>query len=202
MGVEELPRRWEHARRTIRENGVTYNVYGDPRGTNRPWELDTIPLLIPAEEWRALEEGLIQRARLLNFIVADLYGRQDLLSEGTSPSRDSSLRILPFYAPATAFQCQVASTCITSLWTSARSPDGQWWVLSDRTQAPSGTGYALENRVVLSGTFPDLFRDCQVQRLASFFRAFRDTLSSAALPRTGNPRIVILHARALQRNLF
>jgi len=191
MGAEELPRRWEHARRTIRENGVTYNVYGDPRGTNRPWELDTIPLLIPAEEWRALEEGLIQRARLLNFIVADLYGRQDLLSEGHLPPG------LVFANPAFLRPCHgfpvPGSIYLHHLAVDlARSSDGQWWVLSDRTQAPSGTGYALENRVVLSGTFPDLFRDCQVKRLASFFRAFRDTLSSAALPRTGNPRIVIL----------
>ena len=191
MGGEELPRRWEHARRTIRENGVTYNVYGDPRGTTRPWELDTIPLLIPAEEWRILEEGLIQRARLLNLIVSDLYGQQSLLSEGHLPPG------LIFANPAFLRPCHgvpvPGGIYLHHLAVDlARSPDGQWWVLSDRTQAPSGTGYALENRVVLSGTFPDLFRDCQVQRLASFFRAFRDTLASAASPRTGNPRIVIL----------
>ena len=85
IGGEDLGKRWEHARRTIRENGVTYNVYGDPRGVNRPWELDTIPLLMPEEEWRGLEEGLIQRARLLNLIVSDLYGRQSLLFEGHLP---------------------------------------------------------------------------------------------------------------------
>jgi uncharacterized circularly permuted ATP-grasp superfamily protein/uncharacterized alpha-E superfamily protein len=191
MGGEELLRRWEHARRTIRENGVTYNVYGDPRGMNRPWELDTIPLLIPAEEWRVLEAGLIQRARLLNLIVSDLYGRQALLSEGHLPPG------LVFANPAFLRPCHgipvPGGIYLHHLAVDlARSSDGQWWVLSDRTQAPSGTGYALENRVVLSGTFPDLFRDCQVQRLASFFRAFRDTLSSAASPRTGTPRIVIL----------
>ncbi|MEW5975234.1 MAG: circularly permuted type 2 ATP-grasp protein [Acidobacteriota bacterium] len=191
MGADELVRRWEHARRTIRENGVTYNVYGDPRGMNRPWELDTIPLLIPAEEWRRLEEGLIQRARLLNFIVADLYNHQRLLLEGHLPPA------LVFANPAFLRPCHGFSVpggvylhhLAVDL---ARSPDGQWWVLSDRTQAPSGTGYALENRVVLSGTFPDLFQDCQVQRLASFFRAFRDTLTGVAQPKNGNPRIVLL----------
>ena len=191
MGGENLGKRWEHARQTIRENGVTYNVYGDPRGVNRPWELDTIPLLMPEEEWRGLEEGLIQRARLLNLIVSDLYGRQSLLLEGHLPPA------LVFANPAFLRPCHgfpvPGGIYLHHLAVDlARSPDGQWWVLSDRTQAPSGTGYALENRVVLSGTFPDLFRDCQVQRLASFFRAFRETLSSIAPPRGGRPRIVIL----------
>src|SRR5262245_35666878 len=191
MGGENLGKRWEHARQTIRENGVTYNVYGDPRGVNRPWELDTIPLLIPEEEWRSLEEGLIQRARLLNLIVSDLYGRQNLLLEGHLPPA------LVFANPAFLRPCHgfpvPGGIYLHHLAVDlARSPDGQWWVISDRTQAPSGTRYALENRVVLSGTFPDLFRDCQVQRLASFFRAFRETLSSVAPPRGGRPRIVIL----------
>src|SRR5262245_25515738 len=191
MPGEDLARRWEHARRTIRENGVTYNVYGDPRGTNRPWELDTIPLLMPEQEWRGLEDGLIQRARLLNLIVSDLYGRQSLLLEGHLPPA------LVFANPAFLRPCQgypvPRGICLHHLAIDlARSPDGQWWVLSDRTQAPSGTGYALENRIVLSGTFPDLFRDCQVRRLASFFRAFRDTLSGVASPRGRRPRIVIL----------
>jgi len=191
MGGQELLRRWEHARRTIRENGVTYNVYGDPRGMNRPWELDTIPLLIPEAEWRRLEEGLIQRARLLNLIGSDLYGRQTLLSEGHLPPA------LVLANPAFLRPCHgtpvPGGTFLHHLAIDlARAPDGQWWVLSDRTQAPSGSGYALENRVVLSGTFPELFRNCQVQRLATFFRAFRDTLLNAARPKAGNPRIVIL----------
>src|SRR3984957_20594307 len=85
LGDQELPRRWETARQRIRENGVTYNVYGDPLGMDRPWNLDAIPLLISATEWRRLEAGLIQRARLLIWIVAYLYGAQKLLRGGHLP---------------------------------------------------------------------------------------------------------------------
>lgn len=191
IGRDELVRRWENARRLIRENGVTYNVYGDPRGMDRPWELDTIPLLIPAEEWRVLETGLIQRARLLNFVVADLYSRQRLLLEGHLPAplifaNPAFLR--PCHGMAPPHDIYLHHLAVDL----ARSPDGQWWVLADRVQAPSGTGYALENRIVLSGTLPDLFRECQVQRLASFFRTFRESLSSLAGGGKENPRIVIL----------
>src|ERR1700723_4418651 len=86
LGDQELARRWQTARHRIRENGVTYNVYGDPLGTDRPWSLDAIPLLIPPAEWAYLEAGLIQRARLLNTILADLYGPQKLLLNGDLPS--------------------------------------------------------------------------------------------------------------------
>jgi uncharacterized circularly permuted ATP-grasp superfamily protein len=85
LGPQELARRWEQARRLLRENGVTYNVYGDPRGTDRPWELDPLPLLLPADEWSALEAGLAQRAQLLNLVLADLYGPQRLLRDGALP---------------------------------------------------------------------------------------------------------------------
>ena len=82
MGDPELARRWQTAKQRIRENGVTYNVYGDPLGMDRPWNLDAIPLMISPSEWSQLEEGLIQRARLLNLILADLYGPQQLLRGG------------------------------------------------------------------------------------------------------------------------
>ena len=85
LGADELRRRWEQARRIIHENGVTYNVFGDPQGMDRPWELDALPLLLPAAEWTALSAGLIQRARLLNLILADLYGPQRLLQSGHLP---------------------------------------------------------------------------------------------------------------------
>src|SRR5947209_20091848 len=85
LGADELSLRWENARRLIREHGVTYNVYGDPQGTDRPWVLDVVPLLIPSAEWRAIQEGLVQRARLFNLVLADVYGPQRLLHDGMLP---------------------------------------------------------------------------------------------------------------------
>src|ERR1039458_10242442 len=191
LGGEELARRWKIARQRIRENGVTYNVYGDPLGMDRPWNLDSIPLLIPPSEWNTLEAGLIQRARLLNCILADLYGPQQLLRGGLLPPA------LVFANPGFWRPCHGMPTAVHPYLhllavDLARSPDGQWWVLADRTQAPSGAGYALENRTVLAETFPDLFWGFQVQRLASFFRSFRDTLLNLSPSRRDNPRVVLL----------
>jgi uncharacterized circularly permuted ATP-grasp superfamily protein/uncharacterized alpha-E superfamily protein len=191
LGTEELARRWKIARQRIRENGVTYNVYGDPLGMDRPWNLDSIPLLIPPAEWHALEAGLIQRARLLNHILADLYGPQQLLRGGHLPP--ALLFANPgFWRPCHGIPPAAGPYLHLLAVDLARSPDGQWWVLSDRTQAPSGAGYALENRIVLAETFPDLFREFQVERLVSFFHSFRDTLLNLAHSRSGNPRVVLL----------
>ncbi len=85
MGTEELGRRCLRAERRIRENGITYNIYGDPLGANRPWEIDIVPFLISAEEWRFIEQGIIQRAQILSLILKDLYGAQDLLTSGRFP---------------------------------------------------------------------------------------------------------------------
>src|ERR1700691_600578 len=191
LGGKELAHRWQIARQRIRENGVSYNVYGDPLGTDRPWSLDAIPMLIPDEEWSYLEAGLIQRARLLNTILADLYGPQKLLLNGDLPAA------LVFGNPAFWHACHdvpvPGATYLHLLAVDlARSPDGQWWVISDRTQAPSGAGYSLENRIVMAETFPDLFREFRVKRLASFFRSFRDTLLRLSPVTRDNPRVVLL----------
>ena len=189
LGEKEIAHRWQAARHRIRENGVTYNVYGDPLGMDRPWNLDAIPLLISPAEWSRLEAGLIQRARLLNWILADLYGPQKLLRDGHIPPA------LVFANPGFLRPCHGISVpgnihvhlLAVDL---ARSPDGRWWVLSDRTEAPSGAGYALENRIVLASTFPDLFREAGVERLASFFASFRETLLKLSGARS--PRVVLL----------
>jgi len=191
LGTEELAHRWQTARHRIRENGVTYNVYGDPLGMDRPWNLDAIPLLIPPAEWAALEVGLIQRARLLNQVLVDLYGPQRLLTGGHIPPA------LVFANPGFWRPCHgvpVAGNQYLHLLAVdlARAKDGQWWVISDRTQAPSGAGYALENRVVLGETFPDLFREFQVQRIASFFHSFRENLNRLSPKPRENPRVVLL----------
>ncbi len=96
IGPEELAQRWARAERRIRENGVTYNIYGDPLGANRPWKIDLIPLLISADEWRYIEAGIIQRAQLLNLLLEDLYGPQKLLTERACFPRRCCSRIPRF----------------------------------------------------------------------------------------------------------
>ena len=197
----EFASRWEGAKRSIRENGVTYNVYGDPQGVDRPWELDMVPLLISPAEWARLDTGLSQRTRLLNLILADLYGPQTLLGAGLLPpalvfSNPAFLRPCHGIPVPHGIHLHLHAVDLT------RSPDGQWWALADRTQAPSGAGYALENRIVLLRNLPEAFRDCQVHRLASFFRAQRDTLMALARQPHDQPRVVLLTPGPLNETYF
>jgi uncharacterized circularly permuted ATP-grasp superfamily protein/uncharacterized alpha-E superfamily protein len=189
IGAEELGMRWGRAERRIRENGITYNIYGDPLGANRPWKIDIVPFLISANEWRFIEEGILQRARLLNVILEDLYGAQDLVASGRFPA--ALLYANPaFLRPLVGVRVPAQSYLHMLAVDLARSPDGQWWVLADRTQAPAGSGYALENRTIVADALPHVFRSSNVLRLAPFFRAQRDALMN--MSECHNPRIVLL----------
>jgi uncharacterized circularly permuted ATP-grasp superfamily protein/uncharacterized alpha-E superfamily protein len=199
IGSEEVARRWEHAERRIRENGVTYNIYTDPAGVSRPWKIDPIPLLIPSHEWRAIEAGIIQRAELLSLLLQDLYGPQTLLSKGDLPA--ALVFANPaFLRPVAAIDVPKQTYLHLLAVDLARSPDGQWWVLADRTQAPSGAGYALENRLIVSDVFPDPFRTSNVRRLASFFRSQREAL--IGLSKSDQPKIVLLTPGPLNETYF
>jgi uncharacterized circularly permuted ATP-grasp superfamily protein/uncharacterized alpha-E superfamily protein len=189
IGSDELAHRWAHAERRIRENGITYNIYTDPQGVNRPLEIDPIPLLIGAEEWRLIEAGIIQRAHLLNLLLEDIYGPRRLIANGDLPA--ALLFANPaFLRPLTGVQVPKHSYLHLLAVDLARSPDGRWWVLADRTQSPSGTGYALENRTIVSDVLPDAFRASNVRRLASFFRTQREVL--LGLAHSDQPRAVLL----------
>ena len=163
----------------IVENGVTYNVYADEQGRDRPWILDPLPYLLTAQEWRTIEAGVAQRARLVNAVLADLYGRQELLSKGALPAE------IPFGHPNFLWPCRgVCPREDRWLWIYgvdlARSADGRWWVLTDRTQAPSGPGYALENRQIVRRALPELAQSMDVRPLGAFFAALRDELLRGA----------------------
>jgi uncharacterized circularly permuted ATP-grasp superfamily protein/uncharacterized alpha-E superfamily protein len=189
IGSDELARRWERAERRIRENGVTYNVYTDPQGISRPLAIDPIPLLIAPEEWRFIEAGIIQRANLLNLILEDIYGARKLVTNGDLPA--ALLFANPaFLRPLVGIPAPRGSYLHLLAVDLARSPEGRWWVLADRTQAPSGTGYALENRTIVADVLPDAFQTANVRRLASFFKTQREAL--LALAHSDHPRVVLL----------
>jgi uncharacterized circularly permuted ATP-grasp superfamily protein/uncharacterized alpha-E superfamily protein len=180
----------ERTRRLIVENGVTYNVYADPQGADRPWALDPVPLLLLADEWRAIEVGLAQRARLLDALLADIYGPQRLLSEGLVPPE------LVFGHPNFLWPCQ-GIVPRGGNWLHvyaadlARAPDGRWWLLADRTQAPSGAGYALENREIVEQVLPEAIRQLEIQRVTGVFGELREQLLSHG-DEGENPLAVIL----------
>jgi uncharacterized circularly permuted ATP-grasp superfamily protein len=181
--------------REIRDSGLTYNMYADPKGAERPWALDALPMIIAADEWPAIEAAVAQRARLLDAVLADLYGPQRLLAEGLLPPR-LVLGHSAFRRPACGAMPTGRPSLVVYAADLARSPDGRWWVVADRTQAPSGAGYAIENRLIVSRIFPRLFRDLHAQRLAGFFVALRDTLRDFA-PSGDGPQLTVLLTRSV-----
>lgn len=190
LGREGVRERSDSVRQLLREHGVTYNVHADGQSAARTWELDLLPLIIDAAEWSKLEAGLIQRTKLLNLVLADIYGPQKLLQDGFLPpallhANPGFLRSCHGIRPPRDLFLTLHAVDLT------RAPDGGWWVLSDRTQAPSGVGYSLENRAILSRMMPDEFRELQVQRLAGFFERRKAGLRSLA-PWTSAPTIVWL----------
>jgi uncharacterized circularly permuted ATP-grasp superfamily protein len=180
--------------RQIRDHGITYNVYADPKGADRPWEVDPLPLLLSADEWAEISAGIAQRADLLNRVLADFYGPQTLLREGLVPP-SVVFGHSGYLHPARGIRPPGGVHLFQYAADLARSSDGRWWVVGDRTQAPSGAGYALENRLVVSRVFPEMFRHLQVEHLADYFATLRDSILRHA-PRDrgdeGSPPLVVL----------
>ncbi|EXF95184.1 hypothetical protein HK44_026450 [Pseudomonas fluorescens HK44] len=187
--------------RQIQENGVTYNVYADPKGADRPWELDLLPHVMAADEWQQLSAGIAQRARLLNAVLADLYGPQRLIAEGLLPA-ELVFGHNNFLWPCQGIQPPDGAFLHLYAVDLARTPDGRWWVTADRTQAPSGAGYALENRTIVSRAFPELYRDLQVQHLAGFFRTLQETLTRQAPSADEVPLVVLLTPGRFNESYF
>ncbi len=201
MGTENLELRRKEAQRLLRENGVTYNVYGDSKNLTRPWQLDPVPLLISSEEWVAIESGLKERAELLDLILKDIYDKQTLLKKGLLPP-ELVFGHEGFLHPCVgALQKQKRQLTIYSA-NLARGPNGRMWVLDDRAQAPSGSGYALENRTVMTRVLPDIFRQTQVHRLSGFFKSLHKGLVDIAPHKKEDPRIVILTPGPLNETYF
>jgi uncharacterized circularly permuted ATP-grasp superfamily protein/uncharacterized alpha-E superfamily protein len=187
VSPQDFDRRFSTADRHLRDAGVSYRVHGE--AGERPWPLGHLPVLLGAEEWRRIERGIVQRAQVIEAVLSDIYGEARLVADGALPAAvvagsANFLRPLVGVRPAAGRHLGLYAADL------GRGPDGRWWVLSDRTQAPSGAGYALENRLALSRVFPDLYETLKVERLAPFFSAFRAGLAQTAA--RSEPRIGLL----------
>jgi len=170
-----MRQRLEMVQRQVRENGVSYNVLADAGTRPRQWDLNVLPLILPHEEWSGIEAAVIQRATLLNKILGDVYGEQAMLREGLLPPALIHGHA-GFLRPCHGMRHHDDVALHFYAVDLARAPDGRWWVMADRTQAPSGAGYALENRSIIAPTFPDLLRELKVQPVSPFFRTMHDSL--------------------------
>src|SRR3954462_13244680 len=199
LGPKQLSARFAAADRHVHDSGVFYRVYEETAGAERPWPLSHVPLLIDASEWQMLKAGLSQRAELMEAVLADAYGAARLVREGRVPAtviagNPEFLRPLVGVAPAGGVHLRFYAVDV------GRSPTGHWWVLRDRTQAPSGAGYALENRLALSRAMPDVYRELRVERLAPFFQAVQAELSG--LNRQDDSRVCVLTPGPLNETYF
>ena len=192
----DLNRRLGQVAQRIKLDGVTHNVFSDGAQTgnaSRAWSLELLPQLIEPADWAAIEAGVTQRAELLEQLLADLYGPQTLLHRGLLPPA-LLLRHPGWLRPMIGAQPAGGQRLLIVAFDLARGPDGRWWLVSQRTQGPSGLGYVLHNRLVIARQFPDAFRDLRVQRIASSYRRLLDTLEQRAATVAGGhtPRVVLL----------
>lgn len=196
VGRESFGRLWTQTRHALRENGIAYGSPGQFDDRSRPWQLDPIPLVLAAKEWEQISAALQQRARLLNHIVTDLLGPQRLITDGLLPA-EVVFRHPMFHRSLWHEGMAARMSIMIYAADIARDQQGEWWVLGDRTEAPSGLGFALENRLLTSRMLPSAFHRLQVCRLASFFMDLRDAIARLADPQLQEdpsqpPRVVLL----------
>jgi len=189
-GLADLDQRTQELNRQIRDNGITYNVYADEDGPQRPWSVDIFPLIITPAAWQEIESGILQRARLLEAILNDVYGPQQLLQAGLIPpalvqGHPGYLRAIHGVTPPGKRYLHIVAFDL------ARAPNGSWSVISQRTQAPSGLGYLLENRNLIARQFPQAYEQMDIAPLANAYRDLMDTLKLQS-PAGANAHIALL----------
>ncbi|MGA7806921.1 circularly permuted type 2 ATP-grasp protein, partial [Bradyrhizobium sp.] len=197
LAPADIERRFGAADRHLREAGVSYRAPGE--SAERLWPLSHLPLLIDEADWQQLSAGIVQRAQLLELVLRDIYGEGRLVAEGAIPAAAIAgsaeyLRPVCGVKPPGGRYLSLYAADV------GRGPDGRWWVLGDRTQAPSGAGYALENRLVLSRAFASLYKSMNVERVAPFFEAFRSSLRASA--DRDEPRIGVLTPGSFSETYF
>jgi uncharacterized circularly permuted ATP-grasp superfamily protein/uncharacterized alpha-E superfamily protein len=191
LGYDQLGSKRQEIDWRLEDNGVTYNVYNDSNGMSRPWRLDPIPLILANDEWKTIEEGVKQRVTLMNLLFKDIYGEQRILKEDIVPceviySHSGFLREVHGLYEHLLTPLMMAAVDL------ARGPDGKMWVLSDRTQAPSGLGYAVENRLTMNSAMQGLYKNISIRRLNIFFDYFKTMLLGLGKSGSSEPINVLL----------
>jgi len=189
LGPAGLTARLADARRLLEDEGVTYRALGSDE--EQLWGLDPLPVLLDGAEWAELEPALVQRAELLDRLLTDLYGPREVIRRGLLPTEivHGHAGFIRSWDQVRIPGSRQLFLCCVDL---ARGLDGAWRVLGDRVQAPSGAGYAMENRRVVARVLPGLHRQAQIHRLGPFFHAMRLGLQEVAPRAAEAPRVVLL----------
>ncbi|MEW4488063.1 circularly permuted type 2 ATP-grasp protein [Thalassoglobus sp. JC818] len=190
LGAAELQRRTTQAEHLLNENGVTFGGVTDSSGNQRPWKLDLIPMILDEKTWAFIEEGIEQRAKLQNLLIRDIYGDLEAVQAGILPPEVVyGHNALMF--PAKGLHIRENSLVLYSAEL-ARSESGKFWVMADRSNAPAGAGFALENRIVTKRILPQLSNSFQIRKLAPFFVKLKATLKALSPRKIDHPRVAIL----------
>ncbi len=191
LGCDELISRQKEIDWNLSENGITYNVYNDPNGLNRPWNLNIIPFIMHKKEWEEVERGLKQRVHLLDLVVKDIYGERQLLKKGILP-HEVIFGHRGFLRQCDGISLNTEKYLSVYAADLSRGPDGRMWMVNDRVQTPSGMGYSLENRTVISSVLPQIYKQNAITDQDGFFNNFNQLLVDAAPNKIQNPNIVVL----------
>jgi uncharacterized circularly permuted ATP-grasp superfamily protein/uncharacterized alpha-E superfamily protein len=201
LGLPGLLARRAETARLVEDEGVTYSAprwadeHSDDgvalRGASHWWKLDPVPVVLDTLEWQALEPAIAQRVELLDLILTDLYGPRELLRRGVIPA-EVVLGHSEFLRAADQIRLPGRHQLFLAAVDLGRDRDGAWTVIGDRTQAPSGAGYAMENRRIVSRVMPGLYRGTRLERLRSFFHTVREGLQEIAPATAEAPRVVML----------
>lgn len=197
LGTDSLDQRVIKTQRILRDDGATYRSYSEQELT---WELDPVPLQFDSSSWQLIERGLLQRTELFNRLLIDIYSTQELIHQSVIPP-EVIFAHPGFLRPCFGMHPPSEQALILHAVDMVRTADHQICVIADRSQSPSGAGFALENRTVMSRVFPNLFRDSQVKHLAMFFQSLRHKLNQLA-PNGDLPNIVVLTPGSRSESYF
>jgi uncharacterized circularly permuted ATP-grasp superfamily protein len=179
MTAEELARAQQLAEAALLQQGVTFSVYGDSRGTEKIFPFCLLPRLIAAADWARLERGLQQRLRALGMFLDDIYGDQKILASGVVPAEmilgAAGYRpMLRGMKPPGGVRIHISGVDLI------RDPGGTWRVLEDNLRTPSGVSYVIENRLISKRMFPRVFDAARVHRVDHYPTRLAETLRSVS----------------------
>jgi uncharacterized circularly permuted ATP-grasp superfamily protein len=191
LSAEEFRSRCDLADVTLMNQGITFTVYGDDRGVEKPFPVDLLPRIVPAPEWAHVERGLTQRVRALNLFLHDVYNDQKILKDGIVP-RELVVNAPNFrreFIGAKVPGDTYVHICGTDL---IRDGDGTYRVLEDNCRTPSGVSYMLENRLILMRVFPRLFRENAIRPIDHYATQLLANLRDLAPSYRSSPTVVLL----------
>lgn len=191
LGTEELSVRNAEIQRLLADNGVSFNLFDQTKGNQRYWQLDPIPFLIAPDFWQKIKAAIEQRVHLMDLIFKDLYGPRNLFKNGIVPA-ELIFADRQFLRACDQISFPNKRAILQYAVDISRSTDGQLWVIGDRTQAPSGLAYSLENRVAMARALPEFFAKARVKKLGAYYQKMRQQILQLAPHQTPDPLVAVL----------